>query len=92
MVNRNCVVVVRLNFNYRLKQWKKKDGSEHKDLSHGNCPCPGPSTLHRSPSKPLFSERTKTEFVKRENYLERIQLGPQVRVKWFVQSILLVDL
>ena len=34
MVNGNCVVNGCRNSNYRLIQWKKKDCSEHKDLSH----------------------------------------------------------
>ena len=34
MVNGNCVLIGCRNSNYRLKQRKKKDCSEHKDLSH----------------------------------------------------------
>ena len=57
MVNGNCAVVGCRNSNYRLKQWKKLDCSEHKGLCHGKCPCPRPFTLHRFPSKLLNSER-----------------------------------
>ena len=59
MVNGNCAVVGCRNSNYRLKQWKKKDCTEHKGLSHGDCSCPRPFTLHRFPSKLLNSERRK---------------------------------
>ena len=34
MVNGNCVLIGCRNSNYRLKQRKKKDCSEHKDLFH----------------------------------------------------------
>ena len=57
MVNGNCAVVGCRNSNYRLKQWKKKDCTEHKDRSHRNCSCPRPFTLRHFPSKLLTLER-----------------------------------
>ena len=59
MVNGNCAVFNCTNSQYRIRKWKKQACKEHDGLTHEECPCQQPFTLHTFPSVLLNSDKRR---------------------------------
>ena len=59
MVNGNCAVFNCTNSQYRIRKWKKQACKEHDGLTHEECPCQQPFTLHTFPSALLNSDKRR---------------------------------